>query len=89
MGYSSKGMTLVRLASVAKADPEGADSWKLSTDSTPLSWAVSFSSKGDLYDASLGLPQGGGLSSSHVFWISLLPVGFIKYPFVFKYTTVH
>lgn len=43
VGYSSKGMTLRETGLVAKVDPEGADSWKLSADGTPLSWAVSYS----------------------------------------------
>lgn len=49
---------------IAKADLEGADSWKLSAH-PPFCWAGSFSLKG-ICMLHLCLPQGGGLSSSRV-----------------------
>lgn len=54
----------MRLDSIAKADPAGADSWKLSAY-TLLSWAISFSAKG-ICVLHLCLPQGGGLFSAHI-----------------------
>lgn len=54
----------MKLDSIAKADPAGADSWKLSAY-TLLSWAISFSAKG-ICVLHLCLPQGGGRLSAHI-----------------------